>query len=347
MLGLSRSKTFKRGRVATIDLVKWESTPGILAYKYPSQELATWTQLIVNESQEAFVVLGGVYDGPFGAGRHVLETQNLPGIRSRLGLPFGGRSPFTAEVWFVNRVVKLDLVWGTPDPILLQDPKFGIVVPVRAFGQYGIEITDAKRFLLKIVGTLPDFGVEQLKNYLAGILMVRIKQAIATAIIARQISVLETSLHLESISNDIGLSVNEALSEFGLRVSQFSVKSINVPEDDASVVALQDKFNYAVLGTSYQEKRSLDILERAAMNEGGAGQILGAGIGLGIGVPIGGAIGQSMTGVTAAMGSVGAEKASTSSSRMDALERAASLLERDLMTPEEFQEEKRRILGGE
>ena len=337
--------------MAIIDLVKWESTPGILAYKYPSQELATWTQLIVNESQEAFVVLGGVYDGPFGAGRHVLETQNLPGVRSLLGLPFGGKSPFSAEVWFVNRLVKLDVTWGTPDPILLQDPKFGLVVPVRAFGQYGLEISDSKRFLLKIVGAQPSFGVERLKEYLAGILTVRIKQAIASAIIEREISVLETSLHLESISHDIGVSVNEAVSEYGLRISQFSVRSINVPENDAAVQKLQtafaDKAKFSILGTTFQEIRRFDILESAAANEGSAGQILGAGIGLGIGVPIGGAIGQSMTGVSTAMGNVGTEKASTSSSQMDELERAASLLERGVITEEEFQAMKRRILGGE
>lgn len=297
------------------------------------------------------MVLGGVYDGPFGAGRHALETQNLPGIRSRLGLPFGGKSPFTAEVWFVNRVVNLDVTWGTPDPILLQDPKYGLVVPVRAFGQYGVEIVDSKRFLLKIVGALPSFGVERLKDYLAGILTVRIKQAIASAIIERQISVLETSLHLESISSDLGLSVNEAIEEYGLRVSQFSVRSINVPEDDPAVIDLRmafaNKMTYSVLGTTYQEKRGLDILERAAGNEGAAGQVLGAGIGLGIGAPIGGAIGQSMAGVVSNINQSGTAKPSASSSQMDELERAASLLERGVITEEEFQAMKRRILGGE
>ena len=336
--------------MAIIDLVKWDSTPGILAHKFDSQELSTWTQLIVNESQEAFVVLGGVYDGPFGAGRHALETQNLPGIRSRLGLPFGGRSPFTAEVWFVNRIVKLDVTWGTPDPILLQDPKFGLVVPVRAFGQYGIEISDSKRFLLKVVGAQSSFGVERLKDSLAGILTVRIKQAIATAIIERQISVLETSLHLESISHDIGVSVNEALAEYGLRVSQFSVRSINVPENDAAVQKLQaafaDKAKFAILGTTFQENRSFDILETAVGNEGGAGQILGAGIGLGIGVPIGGAVGHSMSGVASTMGGVGAESTSASSTQLDEIERAASLLERGLIDEDEFRAMKLRILGG-
>ena len=111
--------------------------------------------------------------------------------------------------------------------------------------------------------------------------------------------------------------------------------------------AFGDKARFSILGTTFQENRSFDILESAAANEGSAGQILGAGIGLGIGVPIGGAIGQSMTGVSTAMGNVGTEKSSTSSSQMDELERAASLLERKVITEEEFQAMKRRILGGE
>ena len=80
--------------MAVIDLVKWDGTPQLLAWKFPDEQLATWTQLVVNESQDAFVVRGGVYDGPFGAGRHTLTTENLPLLRDLVGLPFAGRSPF-------------------------------------------------------------------------------------------------------------------------------------------------------------------------------------------------------------------------------------------------------------
>ena len=49
-----------------IDLVKWDTrNPKLLAWKFPSQELSTWTQLIVNETQEAYLVSGGVYEGPY------------------------------------------------------------------------------------------------------------------------------------------------------------------------------------------------------------------------------------------------------------------------------------------
>ena len=114
--------------MAVIDRVKWDGSPTLLAWKFPSDELSTWTQLIVNETQEAFVVRGGVYDGPFGAGRHTLSTENLPLLRKAIELPYGAKTPFSAEVWFVNRVTNLDVRWGTPDSIQLQDPRFHIMV---------------------------------------------------------------------------------------------------------------------------------------------------------------------------------------------------------------------------
>jgi membrane protease subunit (stomatin/prohibitin family) len=118
----------KEVKLAVVDLVKWNGTPDLLAWKFPSEELSTWTQLIVGETQEAFLVRGGVYEGPFGAGRHTLDTENIPVLRNLIGIPFGGKSPFSAEVWFVNKLVNLDVKWGTPDPIQLQDPKFQLMV---------------------------------------------------------------------------------------------------------------------------------------------------------------------------------------------------------------------------
>lgn len=45
--------------MAIVEVVKYDGNPDILVWKYPSQELGTWTQLIVNESQEAVLYKGG------------------------------------------------------------------------------------------------------------------------------------------------------------------------------------------------------------------------------------------------------------------------------------------------
>lgn len=284
--------------MAVVDFVKWNGNPNLLAWKFDSEELSTWTQLVVNESQEAYLVKGGVYQGPFSAGRHTLSTENIPLLRSLIGIPFGGKSPFTAEVWYVNLATNLDVRWGTPDPIQLQDPKFQLMVPVRAFGQYGIRIIDSKKFLLKLVGTLTSFDAASLSTYFKGVFTTRIKTSIASAIIKHGKSVLEVSTELDSLSAMIKESLAPEMAEYGVGLSQFNISSINVPEDDEAVqrlkAALAKRTEMGLLGYSYQQERSFDVLQTAAGNEGNAGSLMGAGLGLGMGVAMGGPMGNAM-----------------------------------------------------
>lgn len=253
----------------------------------------------MNESQEAFVVKGGVYDGPFGAGRHTLTTENIPLLTNLIGLPFGGKSPFTAEVWFVNKVTNLNIRWSTPDPIQLQDPKYGIMVPVRAFGQYGVRIEESKKFLLKLVGTLPGFDTDTLSEYFRGVFTTRIKTDIANAIIRSGQSVLEITTQLEALSAILKGSLSAEITEYGVVLSQLNIHSINVPEEDPAVqtlkAALAKRAEMGIVGFNYQQERSFDVMQTAAGNEGNAGSLMGAGLGVGMGIGMAPPIGQAFT----------------------------------------------------
>ncbi|MBT8610170.1 SPFH domain-containing protein [Polynucleobacter paneuropaeus] len=344
--------------MAVIDLVKWDGSPNLLAWKFPSEELSTWTQLVVNESQEGFLVRGGVYDGPFGGGRHTLTTENIPLIRNLIGIPFGGKSPFSAEVWFVNKVTNLDIRWGTPDPIQLKDPKYDIMIPVRAFGQYGIAISDSKKFLMKIVGTLPGFDVNTLSDYFKGVFTTKIKTEIANSIIKVGVSVLEIATHLEELSAMLKASLSKEMDEYGIRLVQFNIHSINMPEDDPAVMslktALAKKTEMGILGFNYQQERSFDVLQTAAGNEGNAGGVMGAGLGMGMGVGLGGMMGQAMGQATTPMSQTPLDQpvAHASSSKITQAEKVqmlkdlADLKKEGILTEEEFAIEKQKILAN-
>jgi len=355
--------------MAVIDLVRWDGSSQLLAWKFPSQELSTWTQLIVNESQEAYVVRGGVYDGPFGAGRHTLTTENLPLLRGFLGLPFGGKSPFSAEVWFVNKLTNLDVKWGTPDPIQLLDPRYKIMVPVRARGQYGIRVSDSKRFLLKLVGTVSQFDIDTLSEYFRGVFITRIKTEIANLIIQQGQSILEVSTQLEALSNGLKQTLAAEVAEFGVTLVQFNVHSINVPEDDPAAMklkaALAEKAEMGIVGFTYQQKRSFDVMQTAAGNEGSVGSVMGAGMGvgmgLGVGAPLGQAYGQMASEVReGAQGAPAAPAAAAApapaagagsppvaaSERIRLLKELATLKADGILTDDEFAAEKKRVLGN-
>ena len=287
-----------------IDFVKWDASDDSYAWKFPSQELSTWTQLVVAESQEAMLVKEGQYVGPFRAGRHTLDTNNYPFLTKILKLPFGQRSPFTAEVWFVNRAIPLDVKWGTQDPIQLQDPKYSIMLPVRAFGQYAVQVDNTRKFLQKIVGTMPAFQRAQVNSYFRGLILTHAKTVISQYIISDKLSILEISAHLNQLSDVLREQMIPLLDEFGLKLINFFVNSINTPEEDPAVqrlkAALAKRAEMSILGYTYQQERSFDMLQTAAGNEGGPqSAMMGAGMGLGLGVGLGNVVGPAMSQVGA------------------------------------------------
>ena len=133
--------------MSAIDVIRWNVAPRVFAYRFENCELNYKSQLIVSESQEAVLVKEGLFYGPIGPGRHTLETKNFPFLTKMVtALTTNKKTPYTAELWFIQKSVPLDIKWGTSDPILLEDPKYHIALPIRAFGQYGIKIVDSCRF---------------------------------------------------------------------------------------------------------------------------------------------------------------------------------------------------------
>ena len=287
--------------MAIVDVLKFSGDSSIFAWKYPNSELATWSQLIVNESQEAIFIKNGQIADVFGPGRYVLSTDNIPVLQNIINLPFGRKSPFSAEVWFINKAFSLDIKWGTTTPIQVQDPKYGVFVPLRAFGRFGIQIDDSRRFLSKLVGTMPFFNSNTLTEYFKGVYVTRVKDRISSCLVKSKISILEINSHLDAISTELATQLQGEFAEFGIRVVSFYVNDISVPENDPAVkqlkAALAKRAEMDILGYSYQQERTFDTLHTAAGNSGTAGVVMGAGMGMGMGFGIGGAMGRATTGM--------------------------------------------------
>ena len=282
--------------MALVDVVKWEAAADQLVWKFPNAELSTMTQLIVNESQSAILFKDGKRLDVFGAGRHTLSTNNIPLLNKLVNLPFGGKSPFAAEVWFVNRAIPLDLKWGTPTPLQLEDPQYGLVVPVSAFGQMGIRVKDPGHFLGSVVGTLPGFTTRTILDYFKGVLVAQLKAAIAQAIVKRQIPILQIEMELVTLSEDIQRDLAPHYERYGLEVQLFRIMSISVPENDEGVLELKKAKAAAarrrIEGTNYQQERTFDVMSAQAANPGIGGAIANLGAGLAVGQAMGAMVGQ-------------------------------------------------------
>ena len=298
--------------MAIVSVVKYDGSPDVFAWKYPDSELGTWTQLIVNESQQAILFKGGQALDVFEAGRHTLSTANIPFLESLINLPFGGQSPFSAEVWFVNKQFNLDVKWGTPSPIQIQDPVYGVFVPVRSHGIFGLQIDDAKRFLVKLVGTLPAFTKNDIVRYFRGVYVSKVKDAISTYIVEHKVGILEINMYLDELSDYLRERIAPTMADYGISLTNFYVNDISVPEDDPAVVSLKQtlakRAEMNIIGYNYVQERSFDTLEGAATNPGsGSSDLMGAGLGLGMGFGMGGGFGSAFADMARNLSPLGQE----------------------------------------
>ena len=277
--------------MALFQVIKYDGPAGVVAWKHPNEEVGTWSQLIVNESQEVVLLKGGKIAEVYGAGRHKLNTANIPLIKRIVNLPFGGHSPFTAELWFINKTATLDVKWGTPTPVQVQDQKYGVTVPVRSNGILGLKIIDSRVFLSKLIGTLGSFTSDNIADHFRGIYITKIKDVIAQYVIVKKISVFELNAHLNELSEYVKKALQAFAGEYGIDMVHFSVNDLSLPDDDPSVKRLREslakKADMDIVGYTYQQKRTFDVLEGAAKNKGTSSTFMGAGLGFGAGQAIG------------------------------------------------------------
>jgi len=293
--------------MALIQIVECDSKldpSDVFAWRYvdpknpsKSNELGNWTQLIVHESQEAVLFKDGKALDRFGPGRYTLSTDNIPLLGRLLNLPTGGQSPFKASVWFVNKLHVLDVKWGTAHPLQLRDPEYKIPIPVRAYGQFGVQIENSRKFLVKLVGTRAALDRATLVSSFKGLILNRIGDLIASYLIKKKINVFEVSAYLGEMADESVERLKAVFDDYGIDVVNFYVGSVNVPEDDPAVVdirkAMSERARMEVVGYDYRQMRSFDTMEKLAESGGSGGNpLMGAGIGLGVGMGAGGAFGQ-------------------------------------------------------
>ena len=280
-----------------------DETGDLIASRFPASgeaDLKLGAQVIVRESQSAVFFRGGKALDTFGPGRHTLTTANMPLLGKILTVPFGGDTPFKAEIYYVNHKVFLNLKWGTREPILYRDSELAMV-RLRAFGIMSFKVDEPQLFINKVVGTQGSYSSSEIEDFLKGIVIARLADYLGENLK----SIFDLAQYYDEVGAGTKARIKDDFAKYGLLLEDFLINSISPPEEVQKKI--DERSGMAAMGNldDYMKYKAAQALQDAANAGGGggggmAGAGMGAGVGLGMGMMMPGMIAGAMQPAAAA-----------------------------------------------
>jgi membrane protease subunit (stomatin/prohibitin family) len=281
-----------------VDIIEWiDDSRSTLAWRFPryNNEIKNGAQLIVREGQRAVFVYRGQLADSFDPGPQELTTENLPILSTLQGWKHGFNSPFRSEVYFINTRPVTDIRWGTPQPITVRDPDFGMV-QVRANGLCVVKIADVEIFLREVIGTDSAVEAEEVTELLRRV----ISLAFSDMVLATGLGAVDLQGRQVELAEKLKEFVSERVdNEFGLAITEVTM-NISLPEEITQAMTagvargVEQKGYLQNLGDigRYQQVAAADAMVAAAGNEGGSamGEFMQAGMGMAMAGQMAGAL---------------------------------------------------------
>lgn len=187
--------------------------------------IANGASLIVAGHQRAMVVAGGRVHDMFGPGNYQLSPATLPVFMKNSGM-----NPATQvvpiQVLFINATPMADKKWGTKNPGMIRDTRFGSI-PVRAFGSYGLRIVQPLVFVNTLVLTQKLFTGRDVENFIRDILGSVCAENIGKAV--HDVAVVSESY--ATIADTVLPYAAEYLKRHGIELREFKVTNVNIPDE--------------------------------------------------------------------------------------------------------------------
>ena len=249
-------------------IIKYEGDNSTFIWKHPIEDFNYGSQLIVHESQEAVFFKDGQALDTFGPGRYTLETQQLPLLEKLYKLPTDTEGTFHSEVYFINKTVQMAIKWGTPEQVRFIDPLTGTPLSLGASGEMNMAVSDGRRLLIKLVGTMKGIAWEDgpgftksLQNSFRPLISNAVKTNLPSVIKQNEIDILEIDENLDLISDSLCNKIKAGFEEYGLTIPQFYVTHVVLPENDPNFKRIRELHTVILQSKVLQAEATVKTVE--------------------------------------------------------------------------------------
>lgn len=314
-----------------LDVIEYEDKSNkLIVTKYRREsgndELKQGSKVIVRESQAAVFLKGGQVADILPPGTYSLQTDNFPVLTKLEAFPYLFVSPVIADLYFVSTRQFIGNKWSTKNPIVKRDKDLSMV-RIRSFGKFAFQIMDVGLFMREIFGTKGIVMTYDIVEYLSSM----VTEAFATAVGESTSSVLDLSADYRKLSATIQANLNSQTQMIGVQFSKVMIENISLPDEVEKLIDEQSGIGMASRNMdSFVQYQTARAMRDAAQQEGGLA-------GLGAGFALGNTMAQNIHENLQPTGST--------KSKVEQLRELKGLLDEGILTQEEFNAEKKKILG--
>ena len=209
-----------------------------IVYKWPDNNIRMHTQLTVEPDEVALFVKEGNVVGTLNEGVHTLDGANVPFIGGLLSAATGG-DYFASELYFVSTKEFVDQRFGgTIDNVL--DPRSGLAVGLRCFGEYAIKMANAQNLILNLIGTTNDYSMSGISEWTSGQLLKVVREIVVSHVVSTDTTktwdILGIAAQNDAVESETLPKVNENLESYGIMITRLANITISINDDDAATL---------------------------------------------------------------------------------------------------------------
>ena len=256
-----------------------------IVFKWPDVRIRKFTRGDRRRGRAGAVYQHRPGGGHHGPGRHQIDAQELPFLGAFIDVATGGNA-YRAELYFVGtREFPGFTFGGRIDDV--QDPQTGMIVTLRVFGDYSLQVKDPAALITNLVGTVDVTNNDRVAGWASDQLLKVMRTEVTTQIVRNGWPILGLSAYTPDLEKSCLQAVNDQLVTYGIGLVRMGNFDVNLSEgDEAQLKNLAKDTAYSRLAGGFNRYAAGEMALGAGqgMAQGGGadgGAFLAMGLGLG------------------------------------------------------------------